>query len=132
MVDVAVDVAVDVLVPWLLPLLHPAARMQMPATASAAISISWRMRSSPIPAVTPNRSARRATELGCDERIFASRKPRIVLFPFASVSGLVAARFGQRCHADGLAALGAGAPWAIAANATPMTPLQSLRVREKT
>src|SRR3981189_485932 len=45
-VVVAVDLVVDVLVPWLLPVLHPAVRMQMPATASAAFI--WRT-SSPIP-----------------------------------------------------------------------------------
>jgi hypothetical protein len=45
-VVVAVDLVVDVLVPWLLPVLHPAVRMQMPATASAAFT--WRT-SSPIP-----------------------------------------------------------------------------------
>ena len=56
MVVVAVDLVVDVLVPWLLPLLHPAVRMQMLATASAAVS--WRTCSSPFPAVTTNRSAR--------------------------------------------------------------------------
>src|ERR1700736_3447087 len=50
-VVVAVDLIADVLVPWLLPLLHPAVRTQMAATASAPIS--WHMRSSPIPAVTP-------------------------------------------------------------------------------
>src|SRR3977135_352066 len=52
-VVVAVDLVVDVLVPWLLPVLHPAVRMQMPATASAAAS--RRMWSPPFPAVTTNR-----------------------------------------------------------------------------
>src|ERR1700731_1112670 len=37
-VVVVVDVVVDVLLLWLLALLHPAARMQMPVTASAAVS----------------------------------------------------------------------------------------------
>jgi hypothetical protein len=37
---VAVDLVVDVLAPWLLPLLHPTVRLQMAATASAAVS--WR------------------------------------------------------------------------------------------
>jgi hypothetical protein len=35
---VVVDLVVDVLVPWLLPLLHPPTRMQMLATATAAVS----------------------------------------------------------------------------------------------
>src|SRR5882757_979159 len=74
-VVVVVDLVVDVLVPWLLPLLHPPVRMQMLATASAAVS--RRTCSPPYPAVTTNRSARRSTpqrcrlKLGCDERIFA-------------------------------------------------------------
>src|ERR1700682_1006933 len=46
-VVVVVDLVVDVLVPWLLPLLHPAVRMQMLATASAAVS--WRTSSPPFP-----------------------------------------------------------------------------------
>lgn len=74
MVVVAVDLVVDVLLPWLL-LLHPAVRMQMLATASAAVS--GRTCSSPFPGVTTNRSARvlplqrYRLELGCDEHIFA-------------------------------------------------------------
>jgi len=39
-VVVVVDLVVDVFAPWLPPLLHPAVRMQMLATASAAVS--WR------------------------------------------------------------------------------------------
>src|ERR1700682_1548471 len=46
-VVVAVDLVVDVLVPWLPPPLHPAVRMQMMATASAAFV--GRMLSPPIP-----------------------------------------------------------------------------------
>jgi hypothetical protein len=37
-VVVVVDLVADVFVAWLLPLLHPTARMQMPATASAAVN----------------------------------------------------------------------------------------------
>jgi len=58
-VDVMVDVVVDVVVPWLLPPLHPAVRMQMPATASAAVS--WRTCSSPNSCGNPDRSALRVT-----------------------------------------------------------------------
>jgi hypothetical protein len=56
-VVVVVDLVVDVLAPWLLPLLHPAVRMQMLATASAAAS--WRTSSPPFRRVTTNRSAPR-------------------------------------------------------------------------
>jgi hypothetical protein len=56
-VVVAVDLVVDVLVPWLLPLIHPAVRMQMPATATAAVS--WRTFSFPSPVVTTNRRTAR-------------------------------------------------------------------------
>ena len=45
MVGVVVDLVVDVLAPWLPLLLHPAVRMQMLATASAAVS--WRTSSPP-------------------------------------------------------------------------------------
>ena len=57
MVVVVVDLVVDVLAPWLPPLLHPAVRMQMLATASAAVS--WRTSHPRFAAVTTNRSARR-------------------------------------------------------------------------
>ena len=45
MVVVVVDLVVDVFAPWLPPLLHPAVRMQMLATASAAVT--WRTSSPP-------------------------------------------------------------------------------------
>ena len=75
-VVVVVDLVVDVLAPWLPPLLHPAVRMQMPATASAAVS--WRTSSPPLPRCNHQPISTGAIplqrcrlKLGCDERIFA-------------------------------------------------------------
>jgi len=77
-VVVVVDLVVDVLAPWLPPLLHPAVRMQMLATASAAVG--WRTSSPPFrrchhqtisTALLPLQRCR--LKLGCDERIFARR-----------------------------------------------------------